>query len=95
MDKAVIEQIIKNNGDNPDDFNITIYEDGYQIAPKKSYEIRAIAKECYKPVIEDINVVAETIVVNMNDLNDIAETIAFLMSEIESLKIELEVLKNG
>lgn len=95
MDKKKIEEDIRNSGYEVEDFKIEIRGNSVAIIPKPSYEIRKIAKQCDKPVIEDVNVVAETTVATMNDVNDVAETVAFLISEIKALKYELEVLKNG
>ncbi len=58
--QAVLQQLI-DAGRNPDDFNITIFESGYKIEPRKSLEPRLIAQEEDTTVMLAVAELAETI----------------------------------
>ncbi|MGB3926519.1 MAG: hypothetical protein WBL14_09170 [Caldicoprobacterales bacterium] len=90
-----IKQDLIHHGKNPDDFNITITENGYSVTPKWFYETKQIAKKEDKPIIEDVNTMGETVAYNLIDINDIAETLAIVLIEINNLKAEIEALKGG
>lgn len=42
--EEIVQEIIA-TGKNPDDFNITILDNGYKVEPRASYEIREVAKK--------------------------------------------------
>lgn len=90
-----IKQELYEQGEDLNDFNVTITKNGYSITPKWFYETKQIAKKEDKSINEDVNVVAETTVITMDDINTTAETVALLIKEIKILKTELEVIKNG
>ena len=94
MIEEIKNQLIQ-EGKDPNDFNITITENGYSITPKWFYETKQIAKQEDKPIIEDTNVIGETVAYNLIDMNDIAETLALVLIEINNLKAEIEALKGG
>lgn len=85
-----IKEELMKLGKDPNDFNITITENGYSITPKWFYEIKQIAKKEDKPIIEDVNTIGETVAYNLIDINDIAETLAIVLIEINNLKAEIE-----
>ena len=95
MTLAELENMLIEQGKDPNDFNITINEDSYSIAPKWFYEQKQIAKQEDKPIIEDVNDVGETIGYNLIDVNDLAEMLALALVEIDNLKSEIESLKGG
>ena len=104
-----LEQELIEQGKNPNDFNIRVTENGHTITPKWFYETKQIAKKEDKPIKEDIDVTAETVVYTTSDVADLAETVVVsmedsltmaetvsqLMMEIDELKQELEEIKNG
>ena len=93
MSAVNLETIMQNlveQGKNPDDFNITIMQNGYSVTPKWFYEQKQIAKKEDEPIIEDVNTIGETVAYNLIDINDIAETLAIVLIEISNLKAEIE-----
>ena len=95
MSISEIKKQLTESGKNPDDFNITITENGYSVTPKWFYETKQIAKKEDKPIIGDVNDIGETVAYNLIDINDIAETLALVLIEINNLKAEIEALKGG
>ena len=94
----MIEEIknqLMQEGKDPNDFEIDVVGDSYSITPKWFYENKQVAKEQDKPIIEDTNVIGETVAYNLIDINDIAETLALVLIEINNLKAEIEALKGG
>lgn len=88
-----IKQELIGQGKSPDDFNITIFENGYSVTPKWFYENKQIAKKEDKPIIEDVNSVGETLAFALMDSNSIAETLAFALLKITELEAEIAALK--
>lgn len=84
-----IEKIKKdliNEGVDPDDFNITILPNGYSLSPKWFYQIKNIAKDEDKPIKEDVDVTAETIVLTAQDVTMLADTVTQLATKIAELE---------
>jgi hypothetical protein len=86
-----IKQELIEQGKNPDDFNITITENGYSITPKWFYENKQIAKKEDKPIIEDVNDVAELTTIVAMDKDELAEMLVYALQRID----ELEARMNG
>lgn len=84
-------QIIISQGFNPDDFEID--ENGFR--PKWYWENLQKAKQADKPIIEDINVTAETVVYTIEDVQMLADTVADLMQRVSELEARLEAMQNG
>lgn len=84
-----IKQEIINQGKNPDDFNIKITENGYSITPKWYYEQKRIAKLEDKPIIQDVNDVAELTVLTAIDKDEIAEMLVYALQRIDELEARL------
>lgn len=81
-----IKKELRDLGQNPDDFNINITENGYSVTPKWFYETKQVAKQEDKPIKEDVDIVAETAVFAMMDIQDLAEMLVYALNEIETLK---------
>lgn len=76
-------------GQNPLDFNITIFEGGCKVEPRYSFEPRMIAKEEDRPIIQDINDVAELTTLTAIDKDEIAEMLVFALQRIDELEDRL------
>ena len=84
-----IEQIRQNlidQGFDPDDFDIEITEEGYKVTPKWYWEHLQKAKEADKPIMEDVEVVAETTVYALMDIETLAEMVVYLLNKVEELE---------
>ena len=91
MDLSTIkEQLVKEHKD-PNDFNIKILENGYSVEPKWFYETKQIAKKEDKPIIEDVNDVAELTTIVAMDKDELAEMLVYALQRID----ELEARING
>lgn len=86
-----INQVLIQQGYNPDDFNIFTFENGYSVTPKRFYETKQIAKKEDKPIIEDINDVAELTTLTSMDKDEVAEMLVYALQRID----ELEARING
>lgn len=86
-----IENELRAKNLDPDDFNIILTDNGYQVTPKWFYETKQIAKKEDKPIIGDVNDVAEMTVLNALDKDDIAEMLLYALQRID----ELEEMING
>lgn len=95
MDIGTIKQELLKQGQNPEDFDIQVFEHGYSITPKWFHETKKIAKKEDKPIIEDVNDVAITTAFVLEDNMTVAETLAITLLEIENLKTEIALLKGG
>lgn len=84
-----IKQHLIDIGHNPDDFNIIITEHGYSITPKWFYESKQIAKKEDKPIIEDVNDVAEFTTITAMDKDEIAEMLVYALRRIDDLEARL------
>lgn len=84
-----IAQEIINTGQNPDDFNITVTEGGYSVTPKCYAETKWIAKKEDKPIIEDVNTVAEFATINALDKEELAEMLVYALQRIDELEGKL------
>ena len=91
MDIETIKQELINQGKNPNDFNITLTENGYSITPKWFYENKQIAKKEDKPIIQDVNDVAELTTMTALDKDELAEMLVYALIKID----ELEARING
>ncbi len=90
----MIEEIRKKlleQGENPDDFIITIKGNTTHIYPKWFYEIKKVAKNEDKPIIADINDVAELTTFTAIDKDELAEMLVYALIKID----ELEARING
>lgn len=92
--EEIINGIIA-SGQDPNDFEVKIFESGYSVTPKWFYETKQIAEKENKPIKEDVDTVAETLVYTADDFLTLADTAIYLMREVERLNYEMEVLKNG
>lgn len=86
-----IKQELINQGENPNDFNIEIFENGCSVTPKWFYEQKQIAKKEDKPIIQDVNNVAELTTIVAMDKDELAEMLVYALQRIE----ELEAIING
>ena len=91
MDIDKIKTNLIEQGLDVDDFKITILENGYSITPKWFYETKQIAKKEDKPIIEDVNDVAELTTIVAMDKDEIAEMLVYALQRID----ELEARING
>lgn len=91
MNLVDIKAMLSDQGHDLNDFDIEINEGGYSVSPKWYYENKKIAKQQDKPIIEDVNVTAETIVYTAQDVMMLADTVMQLMGRV----IELEAKVNG
>ena len=90
----MIEEIknqLMQEGKDPNDFEIDVVGDSYSITPKWFYENKQVAKEQDKPIIEDVNDVAELTTIVAMDKDDIAEMLVYALQKID----ELEARING
>lgn len=91
MTLGKITQELIEQGKNPNDFNIKVFEEGYSVTPKWFYEDKQIAKEEDKPIVEDVNDVAEFATIIAMDKDEIAEMLVYTLMKID----ELEARING
>ena len=70
FEKATQEIIA--SGNNPQDFTITVFDGGYSVSPRVTYEGRQLVKQELAPEIADKEA--------------LAETLALILEEIEVLK---------
>ena len=91
MDIDKIKTNLIEQGLDVDDFKITILENGYSITPKWFYETKQIAKKEDKPIIEDVNDVAELTTIVAMDKDELAEMLVYALQRID----ELEEMING
>lgn len=90
----MIEEIknqLMQEGKDPNDFEIDVVGDSYSITPKWFYENKQIAKEQDKPIIEDVNDVAELTTITAMDKDELAEMLVYALQRID----ELEARING
>ena len=80
MEQEIYNQLIE-RGENPEDFTITIFENGYSITPKWYYESKQIAKK------EDIALALE---VSQREIESIE-----LGQQISNLEIQLLEKENS
>lgn len=81
-----IRQELAEQGKDPDDFNITINGNGYSITPKWFAETKWIAQKEDKPIIEDVNTVAEIATINALDKEELAEMLVYALQRIDELE---------
>lgn len=81
-----INQDLIHHGKNPDDFNITITENGYSVTPKWFYETKQIARKEDKPIIQDVNDVAELTTIVAMDKDELAEMLVYALQKIDELE---------
>lgn len=86
----IINSIIE-QGLDPNDFEISITGCGRTVTPKWFYETRQIAKKEDKPIIEDVNDVAELTTITAMDKDELAEMLVYALQRID----ELEEMING
>ncbi len=91
MELIDIEKELIKHGKDPKDFNINITENGYSTSPKWYFENKQIAKKEDKPIIEDLNDVAELTTMTSMDKDELAEMLVYALQRID----ELEVIING
>lgn len=85
-----IKQELLEQGKNPDDFNVVITESGYSVTPKWYFEQKQIAKEEDKPIIEDVNDVAEFATITAMDKDEIAEMLVYALQRLDALEERLD-----
>lgn len=85
-----VKDILQKSNRNPDDFNIKIFENGYSVFPKWSYQPRQIAKEEDTPIIADVNDVAEFSTIIAMDKDEIAEMLVYALQKIDELEARLD-----
>lgn len=83
--------MIISQGYNPNDFEID--ETGFR--PKWYWETLQRTRKEAKPLTEDINVTAETLVYTIEDVQTLAATVAVLMQRVSELETRLEAMQNG
>lgn len=91
MNIIEIKKEIISQGKNPDDFNIKITENGYSVTPKWFYENKQIAKKEDKPIVEDVNDMAQLTTITAMDKDELAGMLVYALQRID----ELEVMING
>ncbi len=84
-----IKQELIEQGKDPNDFNIKIIENGYTITPKRFYETKQVARKEGKLMKEDVDVVAETLVLAMMDIEDLAGMLVYALNKIDELEAKL------
>lgn len=84
MEKEIIEQ-----GMNPKDFDIFIEDDRRGYTPKWSYETKEIAKKEDKPIIDDVDTVADLVATTSIDKDELAEMLVYAMQRIDELEVKL------
>ena len=84
-----IKQELTEQGKDPNDFNIKIIENGHTITPKRFYETKQVARKEGKLMKEDVDVVAETLVLAMMDIEDLAGLLVYALNKIDELEAKL------
>lgn len=85
-----VRQNLLEQGKDPNDFNIVVTENGHSITPKWFYENKQIAKKEDKPIIEDVNGVAEMTTIVAMDKDDLAEMLVYALQRIDELEERLD-----
>lgn len=87
IDDIKLEMI--GNGQDPDDYDITITNYGYKVEPKWFYEMKQVSKREDKPIIEDLNATAEFATITAMDKDEIAEMLVYALQKIDELEVRL------
>lgn len=87
-----IKHNLEQQGFTLEDFEIQV-ENGEvkMVKPKKQYIVRKIIREQNRPVLEDINEVAELSTITAMDKDELAEMLVYALIKID----ELEARMNG
>lgn len=84
-----IKQELIEQGKNPNDFDIELLENVYSITPKIFYETKLIAREENKPIKEDMDITAETLIFSLSDIEELADMLVYALVKIDELEERL------
>jgi hypothetical protein len=66
-----IKQELIDQGKDPNDFDIKTFKNAYSVTPKWFYEQKQIAKKENKPIIQDVDDVAEMLVYALQRIDEL------------------------